>query len=282
MTAKKLEGTKLAKAIRLETKEAVQSRVSQGNRAPSLSVILIGDDPASKIYVNQKEKACHEVGVHSKIYHLPTTVKQEELEHLIKTLNEDASIDGILLQLPLPQHLNRSQCLDMIRPSKDVDGLTSYNQGAVLTKIDGLYPCTPLGIMELLNQCDSLVGKKVVLVGYSLLVGAPLSSMLIHSGATVTVITKNSLDSPSIAKDADILVVAAGVRHLVDRSWVKEGAILIDVGIHRDGNSLSGDVDYDDVKSVVSAVTPVPGGVGPLTVAFLLKNCFEAYLKNLI
>ena len=282
MSIKILDGIKLAQSIRLEIKEAIYSKIGKGIRPPCLSVILIGDDPASKIYVNQKKKACEEVGVNSEIYQRPASSTQDELNDLINNLNHDNRVDGILLQLPIPKHLSTIQSLDKIDPCKDVDGLTSFNQGTVLTKQPGLYPCTPLGIMEILNKHDSLSGKKVALVGYSLLVGAPLSTMLIHQGATVTVITKSTVDAPNIAKQADIIIVAAGVKHLVDKKWVKKDAVIVDVGIHRDGKTLSGDVYFDDVKSVAGAITPVPGGVGPMTVAFLLKNCLNAYLKNII
>ncbi|MFK7824882.1 MAG: bifunctional 5,10-methylenetetrahydrofolate dehydrogenase/5,10-methenyltetrahydrofolate cyclohydrolase [Oligoflexales bacterium] len=282
MVAKILDGIQLAQAIRVGIKEVVQAEIGKGKRPPCLSVILIGDDPASKVYVNQKKKACQEVGMNSQVHQKPDSITQSELNLFIDNLNKDSGVDGILLQLPIPKHLGRSQSLEMIHPSKDVDGLTSFNQGAILTKLPGLYPCTPLGIMELLKDYDSLRGKRVVLVGYSLLVGAPLSTMLIQEGATVTVLTKASVDPSGIARHADIVIVAAGVKHLVGKNWIKEGAILIDVGIHRDGKVLSGDVDFDDVKSVAGAITPVPGGVGPMTVAFLLKNCLNAYLKNVL
>ena len=281
MGAKVLDGLELARKLRQEAKELVDHHLGKGHRAPKLSVILIGEDPASRVYVKQKEKACHEVGIYSKICQLPVSVSQTELEKIILDLNKDIEVDGILLQLPIPLHLNRSQCLDMIHPDKDVDGLTSFNQGTVLTGLTGLHPCTPLGIMALLKSHMTLRGKKIALIGYSLLVGAPLSAMLVQSGATVTVITKATVDAPRVTRECDVTIVAAGVKHLVDKSWVREQSVLIDVGIHRDDSGISGDINFDDVKSVVSAVTPVPGGVGPMTVAFLLKNCLAAYLKNI-
>lgn len=281
MTAKLLEGTDLASSIRKEVKDVVEGYRNDGYRPPSLNVVLIGNDPASKIYVGQKQKACKEVGIESKVYELPLDISQVELNNLIASLNQDDNVDGILLQLPIPTHLSRAQSLDMIIPSKDVDGLTSFNQGAVLTQNSGLYPCTPLGIMELLNKHVNLHGKKVALIGYSLLVGAPLSTMLVHAGATVTVITRTSVDAPSFTKQADIVIAAAGRRHLVNHAWLKQGAVVVDVGIHRNEKSISGDVDFEDVKSVASAISPVPGGVGPLTVAFLIKNCLFAYQKKI-
>lgn len=281
MAASMIDGKKVAQDVKDGLKSKVEDIVARGLRAPKLAVVLVGDDPASQVYVGFKEKACGAVGIQSSTQKLSGDVSQADLHNVLDTLATDDEVDGILLQLPLPKHLDENLALNYIPADKDVDGLTPINQGLLACKRDGLYSCTPLGCMELIKSigCD-LTGKRAVVVGRSILVGSPVSVMLRHAGATVTVCHSRTKDPQKICAEADVLVVAAGVKELVGKDWIKPGAVVIDVGIHREGKSLVGDVAYDEVKQVASAITPVPGGVGPMTIAMLLSNCLTAYERR--
>lgn len=281
MTARLIDGTQIAKTLKEKLKQRIEAHTDNGLRAPCLAVVLVGGDPASEIYVGHKKKACAAIGIQSRALHLDESVSQDELSAELIRLNNDPEIDGILLQLPLPKHLDSRQAIDLISPDKDVDGLTPFNQGLIPWKRRGMIPCTPLGVMELIRETGTdLRGARAVVIGRSVLVGAPLASLLGHSGATVTSINSQTVAPWEICKQADVLVAAAGARRLVKGSWVKSGAVVIDVGMHRDQGKLCGDVDFDEVKEVASWITPVPGGVGPMTIAYLLANCLEAFEKK--
>ncbi|MGE0174753.1 MAG: bifunctional 5,10-methylenetetrahydrofolate dehydrogenase/5,10-methenyltetrahydrofolate cyclohydrolase [Oligoflexales bacterium] len=278
MTANLIDGKKVAEAVKTELKGIIDNIVDDGREPPCLAVILVGDDEASKVYVGHKEKACALVGVKSLTYRLPNDTSQDALEALIAELSDDPSVNGILLQLPLPRHLNKERAIDLISPRKDVDGLHPYNQGMLAGGRVGLFPCTPLGIMRLITSTGmNLNGKVAVVVGRSMLVGAPVSHMLNHAGASVINLHSRSVNPWELARLGDILVVATGVRHLVDKRWIKPGAVVIDVGIHRHHGKLVGDVNFDDARDAAGHITPVPGGVGPMTIAMLLSNCVKAW-----
>lgn len=274
-----INGTETAKKIRADLKTRVLQHLEMGRRAPCLAVVLVGQDPASQVYVGHKEKACLEAGMESKTYKLPETSSESEIVDLVSRLNADSRVDGILVQLPLPKHIASDKVIDAIDPSKDVDGLTAMNQGYLALGRKALRPCTPAGCMELIKtQMPSLKGKIAVVVGRSILVGSPIAKMLLLEDATVIQVHSKTPEPEVFSRMADILVVAAGKKHLVKDSWLKKGALVIDVGIHRgEDGKLTGDVDFDSVVPLASAVTPVPGGVGPMTIAMLLKNCLEAY-----
>jgi methylenetetrahydrofolate dehydrogenase (NADP+)/methenyltetrahydrofolate cyclohydrolase len=274
-----INGTEIAKKIRADLKTRVHSHIQSGKRAPCLAVVLVGQDPASQVYVGHKEKACLEAGMESKTFRLPEMSSESEIVDLVRQLNADPGVDGILVQLPLPKHISSDKVIDMIDPRKDVDGLTAMNQGYLSLGRKALRPCTPAGCMELIKtQMPSLKGKIAVVVGRSILVGSPIAKMLLLEDATVIQVHSKTPDPEIFTRMADVLVVAAGKKHLVNGSWLKKGALVIDVGIHRgEDGKLTGDVDFDSVNTVASAVTPVPGGVGPMTIAMLLKNCLEAY-----
>ena len=238
----------------------------------------MGDDPASQIYVASKEKACAEIGIKSRSTVLPAKTTQAELRDHVLALNEDASIDGILVQLPLPLHINRWDIITAISPSKDVDGLTPTSQGLMIWTMPGLYSCTPLGIVKLIHSTGiELEGKLAAVIGRSMLVGGPTAVLLGNEGATVISLHSKSRDIPALTRQADVLVVATGEYDLVQRDWVKPGAVVIDVGIHRVGGKVKGDVNFETVSQVAGHITPVPGGVGPMTIAMLLHNCVLAY-----
>ena len=278
MTANIIDGKRIAQTIREELRDSISQLVEAGHRQPCLAVVLVGDDPASHVYVSHKKKACQAVGIASRSIELPADTSQEALNEHLKSLNSDADVDGILLQLPLPKHLSPDESIDLIHPEKDVDGLTPYNQGLLVWRRPHLVSCTPAGIMELLNRSQvELLSKEAVGLGRSVLVGAPIATLLSNAGATVQSLHSKSLDTAEHCRRADVLVVATGVRHLVKKEWIKPGAVVIDVGIHRGETGLEGDVDFDGAKDVAGAITPVPGGVGPMTIAMLLKNCFLAY-----
>lgn len=242
-----------------------------------LAVVLVGNDPASHIYVNHKERASKNANIKSSIFRLPHETLEGDVLGIIEELNEREDIDAILVQLPLPSHIDSNLVIQSIAPEKDVDGLTASNQGCLMLGLDGLIPCTPLGIMGLLNEYHvELRGKQAAVIGRSNLVGAPIAKLLDKAGATVTVIHSKTKNPQEISRQADILVVAAGVRHLVDETWVKNGVVVIDVGIHRTTDGLAGDVNFNKVEPIASKITPVPGGVGPMTIACLLANCLKA------
>jgi methylenetetrahydrofolate dehydrogenase (NADP+)/methenyltetrahydrofolate cyclohydrolase len=281
MASKLIDGKSIAAGIRDRVRNAVDDIVARGMRPPSLAVILVGDNPASQIYVSHKEKACKAVGITSRTIHLSASTTQPELERTIKALNVDQTVDGILLQLPLPAHLNKVAAIAAIDPSKDVDGLTPFNQGQMLWQTPALYPCTPLGVIELIRSTGvNLSGKVAAIVGRSLLVGMPVGLLLEVLGCSIIGLHSESKDPKQWTKHADILVVATGVHHLVDAEWVKPGAIVIDVGMHRIGTRLAGDVDFDSVSPVAGYITPVPGGVGPMTIAMLVSNALLAYQRR--
>lgn len=282
MAAQLIHGSKIAEEIRQKISQKVSALTAKGHRPPHLTVILVGDDPASHIYVNHKEKNCAKVGIKSTVFRFPANLTQKELNNKVKELNQNPDVDGILVQLPLPAHLNRLEALDLISPLKDVDGLTPVNQGLMVWNRPGLYSCTPLGILELIRSTGvEIKSKFACVVGASVLVGAPTATLLTHADATVVTLHSQSRNKEALARQADILVVATGVKHLVTGDWVKEGAVVIDVGMHRDANGITGDVNFAEVKNIAGFITPVPGGVGPMTIAMLLRNCLQAYKTHL-
>ncbi len=277
-SAKLIDGSALAGTLRAQLKQEIEELIRLGHRRPCLAVVLVGEDPASQIYVAHKEKGCAAVGIASRTYRLGQSTSPEELNDLIHNLNADDEVDGILLQLPIPKHLSREQAVVAIDPAKDVDGLTPTNQGKLVWKQDSLYPCTPLGIMKLIQSVSpNISGKVAAVLGRSVLVGSPVASLLCHAGATVIGLHSESRDPRQWSRQADILVAATGVHHLVRGDWIRPGAIVIDVGIHRRDNKISGDVCFAEAVTTAGAITPVPGGVGPMTIAMLLSNCVKAY-----
>lgn len=281
-----LDGKATAQSIRTELKAEVAELTPKLGRAPGLAVILVGADPASQVYVRNKERACAEVGINSLPYHLPVTTSQQELEELIDQLNNDPSVDGILLQLPVPKGLDSRRCLEQIRPDKDVDGFHPENMGRLAQGLPGFAPCTPAGVMELLKRYDlSPQGKKAVVVGRSNIVGRPLSIMLSQPGrfgdATVTLCHSRTPDLAAQCRQADFLFAAIGRPKFITCDMVKPGAVVVDVGINRVDNCLMGDCDYECIVGTASAMTPVPGGIGPMTIAMLMKNAVLAYKTHM-
>ena len=274
------------KTISLKRKDILKEKVdllkSEGKRIPKLVVILVGDNPASQTYVRNKEIGCAYVGFESEIIRLEESTTQEELENRIQDLNQDDSVDGILVQLPLPKHINDDLILDLIDPSKDVDGFHPMNVSKLFLGQDGLVPCTPKGMMVLLDEINyDLSGKEVVVVGRSNIVGKPVALLCLQRNATVTIAHSRTADLKKVCQRADVLIAAVGRAKMFNSEYVKDGAVVLDVGINRDeNNKLCGDVDFEDVKDKVSYITPVPGGVGPMTIAMLLENTYEAYLKR--
>jgi methylenetetrahydrofolate dehydrogenase (NADP+)/methenyltetrahydrofolate cyclohydrolase len=278
MTAKLIDGKAIAANLRQQIAKRVAERREQGLRTPGLAVILVGSDPASQVYVSHKRKDCEEVGFLSQAYDLPAQTSQAELTALIDRLNDDPNIDGVLLQLPLPAHLDASLLLERIRPDKDVDGFHPYNVGRLAQRIPLLRPCTPKGIITLLESTGvDLYGLDAVVVGASNIVGRPMAMELLLSGCTVTVTHRFTKDLASHVGRADLVVVAAGKPGLVKGEWIKQGAIVIDVGINRqEDGKLVGDVVYETALPRAGWITPVPGGVGPMTRACLLENTLYA------
>jgi methylenetetrahydrofolate dehydrogenase (NADP+)/methenyltetrahydrofolate cyclohydrolase len=274
MSAKLIDGKTIAAKIKQKIAEQVQQRLHNGLRAPGLAVIIVGNDPASQVYVRNKRAACKEAGVFSRAIDLPAHTSEEELLLHIAELNHDPEIDGILVQLPLPPHITANKIIDAIAPHKDVDGFHPYNMGLLALKRPGLQPCTPKGVITLLKQLKlPLAGKHAVVVGDSNIVGRPMSMALLMEKCTVTTCHSATHDLPSLTRQADILVVAVGRPGMVMGDWIKPGAIVIDIGINRLPNGhLIGDVNFEQAQSVASYLTPVPGGVGPMTVATLLEN----------
>lgn len=275
-----LDGKELSKKIKTQLKLEVETLKNKTGKTPKLAVVLVGDDPASAIYVKNKKNACKFVGITSEVKVLDKSTTQTELESVLSTLNSDKTVNGILLQLPLPNGLNERQALNCIAPQKDVDGLTTVNMGKLLTNEQGLTPCTPTGIMELFNEYNiNLDGKHVVIINRSLLVGKPLEQMLLHKNATVTICHSHTKNIASLTKNADIIVTAVGKKNFLTKSMVKKNATIIDVAIVRDENGICGDADFKMLVKKAEFITPVPGGVGPLTIAMLLKNTIKAF-KN--
>lgn len=277
-----LDGKGTAASIRRELAGEIAALAAKTRRAPGLAVILAGEDPASQVYVRNKERACQEAGVLSETIRPAASITQQALLDIIDGLNARPDIDGILLQLPLPRHLDSQECLERIAPGKDVDGFHPVNMGKLTLGLPGLRPCTPYGVMVLLERYNlSPAGKKAVVVGRSNIVGKPLALMLGASGAyanaTVTVCHSGTPDLPAVCREADFLFVAMGKPKFVTADMVKPGAVVVDVGISRTPEGLCGDCDYPEVSKVASAITPVPGGVGPMTIAMLLHNTVQAY-----
>jgi len=282
-----LDGKACAAETRNGLKERVSKHTEKGNRAPGLAVILVGDNPASELYVKNKITACKNVGIESFLHKFPADAKQEEVMACVKQLNEDDTVDGILVQLPLPGHLSESQILEAMRPDKDADGLHPYNLGLLLTGKPGLRPCTPAGVMTLLEKYNvELEGVKATVIGRSNLVGKPVALMLMQKNATVTICHSRTKNLKEIVSDTDVLVVAIGKSQFVHGSWIKPGSVVVDVGIHYEKGEgeksiITGDVDFAGASKVARLITPVPGGVGPMTVAQLLANTVYSYEKRL-
>lgn len=272
-----IDGKAISKQIKDELKEQVAAYRAQGTEI-ALAVIQVGQDPASTVYVGNKKKACEYIGIQSVAYELPEETTEEELLAIIDKLNRDDSIYGILVQLPVPKHINENHIIQAIDPKKDVDGFHPQSVGALSIGQPGFVSCTPAGIIQLLKRSGvEIAGKECVIIGRSNIVGKPMAMLLLRENGTVTVCHSRTQNLKEITKRADILVVAIGKPKMIDASYVKEGAVVIDVGIHRDeNNKLCGDVDYASVEPIASAITPVPGGVGPMTIAMLMHNCVEA------
>lgn len=277
MPAKIIDGKAIAREVRNKVRQEV-TRLREQGVEPGLAVILVGEDPASQVYVRNKARACEEVGIRSQVHRLPQEVSEEEVLILIDRLNQDATVHGILVQLPLPGHIHREQVLERIHPHKDVDGFHPHNQGRLFADQEGLVPCTPRGILHLLEAIGvQPEGREAVVVGRSLIVGKPTSMLLLRRHATVTLCHSRTRDLATHCRRADILVVAMGRPRAITRDMVKPGAVVMDVGIHRlPEGGLVGDVDFEGVREVASWITPVPGGVGPMTIAMLLENTLQA------
>lgn len=273
-----IDGKAVAKTVRAEVKAGVEQFVAAHGRPPGLQVVLVGDDPASQVYVRNKERASEKVGIAGGVHRLPADTTQDALLALVAELNADDSVDGILVQMPLPDHIDSDAVVAAIDPAKDVDGLTAQSAGRLALGRPGLVSCTPLGCMRLLQEagCDPK-GKRAVVVGRSDLVGKPIAQLLLQKHATVTIAHSRTTDLAAVVGEADIVVAAAGRRGLVKGAWVKPGAVVIDVGINRgDDGKLHGDVEFEAAAQRASAITPVPGGVGPMTIAMLLSNTLQA------
>lgn len=276
--AKIIDGKKAA----LDLREKLAQQVAQYDKKPELAVILAGNDEASLIYDRNKQKAAQAAGMKCEIFHLPEDVSQDEVLSLIERLNANDNVNGIIVQLPLPKQISQAEILKKIKPEKDVDGFCPVNAGLLLANSpEAIAAATPKGIMHLLKSVFSdLSGKKAVVIGRSNIVGKPLASLLLNSNCTVTVVHSKTRDIENETRQADIVIAACGCPKMVKASWIKEGAVLIDVGINRVDGKLCGDIDFDDVKNKAAYITPVPGGVGPMTVAMLLENTFEAFLHQ--
>lgn len=275
-----IDGNELAKQIRITLKKRIQKDIDAGN-APCLAVVLVGDDPGSQIYVRNKEKFAARAGIGSRVIRKPADTTQQQLLSIINELNADDSVHGILVQLPLPRHLDESAAITAIDPGKDVDGIHVVNAGRLLRGLEGLRACTPLGIIRMLDAYQiPIEGKHAVVIGRSNIVGKPIAIMLMERNATVTICHSKTRDLKSHLLGADIIVAAVGKKHFVTADMVKDGAVVIDVGMNRDDSWLYGDVDFESVRDRASYITPVPGGVGPMTIAMLLENTVEAFLKN--
>lgn len=272
-----IDGKAISGAIKEELREQVEGLKAQGVHI-CLAVIQVGDDPASTVYVGNKKKACAYIGIESLAYELPETTTQEELLKLIGELNANQKVNGILVQLPLPKHIDENDVIRAIDPKKDVDGFHPQSVGALCIGQEGFVSCTPAGIIQLLKRSGiEIAGKECVVIGRSNIVGKPMALLLLRENGTVTVTHSRTGDLKEVTRRAEILIVAIGKPKMITKEYVKEGAVVIDVGIHRDeDNKLCGDVDYDDVAPICSAITPVPGGVGPMTIAMLMYNCVEA------
>ncbi|MDC0745166.1 bifunctional methylenetetrahydrofolate dehydrogenase/methenyltetrahydrofolate cyclohydrolase FolD [Polyangium mundeleinium] len=278
MSGALLDGKALAQKVRDEVREDVAQFVAKHGRPPGLDVILVGEHAASVVYTRNKEKASNEVGMRGRLHRLPAETSEAELLDRIAALNADETVDGILVQLPLPKHIREDLVIDAMSPAKDVDGFHPSNAGRLATGKASLVPCTPIGCMRLLAETGrSLEGARVVVVGRSNIVGKPMSMLLLGANATVTMAHSRTKDLPAVCREADVLIVAIGRARMVKGDWIKEGAVVIDVGMNRDeAGKLCGDVDTDSARARASFITPVPGGVGPMTIACLLQNTARA------
>lgn len=276
MTAEIIDGKKIANKILADIKE----KTANLRNAPKLAIVLVGNDDASLVYVRNKQKAAAQAGILTELHHLEDTTSQKTILELIDKCNQDDLVNGIIVQLPLPKHLNTNEIINRISPQKDVDGFHPYNTGLLQNNEEPYFiAATPLGIMTMLKTVTpSLSGKNVVLIGASLIVGRPLATLLLNQECTVTVTHIHTQNIKELTANADILVAACGVANMVKKDWIKDKAVLIDVGINRENGKLCGDIDFEDVKEKALAITPVPGGVGPMTVAMLLQNTYRAYL----
>lgn len=280
--AQRIDGKAISAQIRVEIKEKTAAFYQKNGFLPGLAVIIVGENPASQVYVRNKKKGCEEVGFHSEVYELPEATTQAELNALVDRLNADDAIHGILVQLPLPKHLDENEVLLRINPAKDVDAFHPYNVGKIMIGDYDFLPCTPAGVMALLERTGiDPAGKKCVVIGRSNIVGKPMAMLLLHANGTVTVCHSRTKDLAAVAREADILVVAIGRADFVGADMVKPGAVVIDVGMNRraDGK-LTGDVDFEVVEPIASYITPVPGGVGPMTITMLLQNTLTAATKK--
>lgn len=278
MTAQIIDGKHIAAELRKSLKQRIDERLANGLRKPGLAVILVGNDPASEVYVRNKRKGCEEVGIESLAYDLDSDTTEEKLLSLIDELNDNNAIDGILVQFPVPAHINTETIIERILPDKDVDGFHPYNVGRLASRMPVLRPCTPRGVMTLLESTgEEIKGKDAVIVGASNHVGRPMALELLLAGCTVTICHRFTKNLESKVNQADIVIVAVGKRDIVQGNWIKKGATVIDVGIHRkDDGKLVGDIDFEAAKKYAGFITPVPGGVGPMTVATLLQNTTDA------
>jgi len=277
MTAKILDGKMVSNRIKAELKTEVD-KMRANHKVHGLAVVIVGNDPASRVYVNSKKKACAEIGIYSEEYALPEETTQKELIDLVKRLNEKEDIHGILVQLPLPKHLNEEEVIYAIKPEKDVDAFHPINVGKIMIGNYDFLPCTPAGVMELIKESGmDIVGKECVVVGRSNIVGKPQAMLLLHQHGTVTICHSRTKNLKEVCKRADILIAAVGKPRFITANMVKPGAVVIDVGINRlENGKLVGDVDFENVSKVAAAITPVPGGVGPMTIAMLMKNTVKA------
>ncbi|MCI8361308.1 MAG: bifunctional methylenetetrahydrofolate dehydrogenase/methenyltetrahydrofolate cyclohydrolase FolD [Clostridiales bacterium] len=282
--AKIIDGKAVSTAVKAQVAQEV-AVLKEKNIVPGLAVIIVGDDPASRVYVNNKKKACEALGIYSEEHALPADTTQQELLALVESLNNRSDISGILCQLPLPGHLDEKKVINTISPLKDVDAFHPSNVGAIMIGDYHFLPCTPAGIMELLKAAGvEIAGKRCVVIGRSNIVGKPMAMLMLHANATVTICHSRTVDLPAVCRQADILIAAVGKAGFVTADMVKPGAVVIDVGMNRpEGGKLCGDVDFDGVEPLCSAITPVPGGVGPMTIAMLMKNTLmAAKLQNAV
>ncbi|NLJ95296.1 MAG: bifunctional methylenetetrahydrofolate dehydrogenase/methenyltetrahydrofolate cyclohydrolase FolD [Clostridiaceae bacterium] len=277
-----IDGKAIAANLRLNIKDQIKEQTDKDQRPPGLDVILVGEDPASKIYVRNKKLACEQVGIISQIHHLPEDTHEEDLLNLIQDLNQDSSVDGILCQLPLPSHISEAKVIETISPEKDVDGFHPINSGRVFAGSDGFSPCTPAGIIQMLKSIKfDFIGKNAVVIGRSNIVGKPMAILLLNENCTVTIAHSKTKNLAAICQKADLLVTSAGQRDFVTKDFTNENQVIIDVSINRnDEGQVVGDVKFEEVAPHVKAITPVPGGVGPMTIAMLLKNTLDSYLQK--
>lgn len=278
MSAMIIDGKKVSQSVKDRVGEQTKEFIEKTGITPCLAVVIVGDDPASRVYVNNKKKACAQVGFESREFALPKSTTQDELMKLVNELNEDKTVHGILVQLPLPRHLNEKEVIEAISPLKDVDAFNAVNVGKIMIGDYDFLPCTPAGVMEMLSYYDiDPSGKNCVVIGRSNIVGKPMAMLLLHKNGTVTICHSKTKNLKEICLSADILVVAIGKAKFLTGDMVKPGAVVIDVGMNRDEfGKLCGDVDFESVKEVCSAITPVPGGVGPMTISMLMKNTLKA------